>query len=392
MNRATLGKILAAAFGMCMAVLIAEIGLRAVFGSLSPNLQIALRDVRRHPFTDERLAPPPLWSADSRYQTIVRPGAVDSLQAGSPTVLFKVTSYAWWGRHIGFRSPPPTDGTTQVVAVGDSHTFCFTELADCWTSQLSGLLGKRVDNLGQPVTGSTSHARIYEDFIANLKSAGLQQPETVIWQFYGNDYNDDYGLYALENGIVPTGSDTPSAAPDNSWFADNSALYALISAVTRPSQAGVEQFIDPYTRTQGRVTIHFGQTYLRDAFDMSAERNLTGESFTHDAILKTRDTVAGNGGRFIILLIPTKEEVYAALTEPDLGAARLEVLREPTDRMLQFCAAQNLNCIDALPVLQAAIRQYPDVLFYFPTDPHLTSAGNEIIARTLADALSVDPQ
>src|SRR5579871_5019425 len=108
--RGVVVRLAVAALGLLIAFLVMEVAVRLLFASLPMNLQIALRDVRVSPFTDQRLAPPPLWQADKDYQTIVRPGAVDSLQAGSPSVTFHVSSYAWWGGRVGFRSPQPTDG------------------------------------------------------------------------------------------------------------------------------------------------------------------------------------------------------------------------------------------------------------------------------------------
>src|SRR5258708_33886662 len=98
-------RLLAVLFGLLLAFLIIEIGLRVAYHSLPANLQIALRDVRITPFSDDRLAPPPLWRSDNRYLPIVAPDAQNSLQAGSPDVLFHVTSYSWGNGRVGFRSP-----------------------------------------------------------------------------------------------------------------------------------------------------------------------------------------------------------------------------------------------------------------------------------------------
>src|SRR5258706_4760954 len=171
-------------FGLFLAFLLTEAAVRLFYPRLPMGLQIALRDVRVTPFTDDRLAPPSLWQPDNDYLTIVRPGAVNSLQAGSPTVTFHVSTYSWWGGRVGFRSPQPQDGNVQAVAVGDSFTFCFTEADSCWVNIVQKAMGLNISNLGQPVTGSTSHARIFYDFVAkpDLK---LKQPQLVLWQFYG---------------------------------------------------------------------------------------------------------------------------------------------------------------------------------------------------------------
>src|SRR5258708_26371576 len=159
-------RIVTALFGLLLAWVLVESVIRMAYGALTMNLQSALRNVHVTPFIDQQLAPPSIWQPDSDYLNIVRPGVIDSLQAGSPTVTFHVSSYAWWGGRVGFRSPQPQDGRVEAAAVGDSFTFCFTEFNDCWVSLVAQRTGLNIANLGQPVTGSTSHARIYFDFVA----------------------------------------------------------------------------------------------------------------------------------------------------------------------------------------------------------------------------------
>lgn len=380
-------RLFAVFFGVLFALIIAEVGIRWLYRALPMGLQVALRDVRVTPFTDQRLAPPPLWQSDKDYLTVVRPGAEDSLQAGSPTVLFRVSSYAWWGGRVGFRSPPPTDGQVPLVALGDSHTFCFVEVADCWVTLLATALGQPIANLGQPVTGSLGHERIFNDFVAN-PALGLKQPRLVLWQFYGNDFNDDYGLAAL-NGTAtaepaPAAPSIPPATGFRAWMLENLASYSLLDALTRPPASGVEMFLDPYRVINGKVDIQFGQRYIRDSFDLSLPRNLEGEQLSLHAILRTRAEVERNGGAFVVVIVPTKEEAYSKLTESRLSVAGLASIAAPRERMLAFCAEQKLVCLDLLPALRTAAESGAGQQLYFPTDPHLNVDGNTLVASTVA--------
>jgi hypothetical protein len=353
-------------------------------------LQIALRSVHKSPFSDQPLAPDPLWQSDGDYMTIVKPGAVNSLQAGSPTVTFHVNSYAWWGGRVGFRSPQPEDGRVEAVALGDSHTFCFTEIEQCWTTLLAQNTGLKLSNLGQPVTGSVSHARIYYDFVAkpDLK---LKQPGLVLWQFYGNDFNDDYGL-ALLNGTAKTSPQpAPSAAPLlqtplAQWLRANSAIYMLIRTLARGKDPGVDKFVDPYTiATPQGLRMAFGQSYIRDAFNMGEPRNVEGETLSQAAILQTRDIVEKNGGKFVVLLMPTKEEVYRSMISTIMDKAIIDAIAEPRLRMVEFCKVNNLTCLDLLTTLEA--NASPSVQLYYPTDPHLNAQGNQVVADAVAQFL-----
>src|SRR5450432_121747 len=383
------GRIATVLFGLLLAWLLVEVGIRVAYAALPMNLQIALRDVHVTPFTDQQLAPPSLWQPDGDYLTAVRPGVTDSLQAGSPTVTFHVTSYAWWGGRVGFRSPQPQDGYVPAAAVGDSFTFCFTEVSDCWVSLVAQRIGLNIANLGQPVTGSTSHARIYYDFVAKPELR-IKQPKLVLWQFYGNDYNDDYGLAQI-NGTAKTPPEPVPASrplPQGAlavWLRANSALYVIASGLLRGKDPGIDQFVDPFHVNKPGLDLWFGQSYIRNAFDMSQPRNLEGEMLSQQAIMQTRDLVEKNGGQFVVLVVPAKEEVYRSLTEPLIGKAAVDGIAAPRLRLLDYCAAQHVVCFDLLPALQAQADQGQQV--YFPTDPHLNILGNQIAASAISDFL-----
>jgi hypothetical protein len=385
-KRRIISRATAIIFGLLLALILIESMIRLLYPSLPMGLQIALRSVHVTPFSNQPLAPDPLWQSDGDYMTIVRPGAVNSLQAGSPTVTFHVSSYAWWGGRVGFRSPQPQDGRVEAVALGDSHTFCFTEIEQCWTSLLAKSAGVNLSNLGQPVTGSVSHARIYYDFVAKPELK-LKQPGLVLWQFYGNDFNDDYGL-ALLNGTAKTPPQPSPTAPSlpqtplARWLRANSAIYMLISTLARGRDPGVEKFVDPFRiATPQGLDLRFGQSYIRDAFNMGEPRNMEGETLSQAAILQTRDIVEKNGGKFVMILMPTKEEVYRSMISTIMNNAAIDAIAEPRLRMLEFCKVNNLLCLDLLPALEA--NASPSVQLYFPTDPHLNARGNEVVATAV---------
>jgi hypothetical protein len=337
-----------------------------------------LRDVRRTPFTDVRIVPPPVWQTDSDYQTITRPDLQNVTAAGSPEITFPVTTYRWFGGRVGFRSPQPTDGRLDGAVIGDSFSFCFTDNATCWVSLLSQKTGRTFANMGQPVTGSTSHARLFKTFALPVK------PDVVIWQFFGNDYNDDYGLAQL-NGTAQTPPDPATVAPPLPtapvlvWLRENSVIYTLVSATLRRNPGG-DQFIDPHHDTvqPGNIDLWYGQDYVQKAFDMSNPRNLEGERLTHTAIRETRALVEGYGGRFIVILMPTKEEVFSTVTAAKMGQAAIDTISEPRRRMLDFCKAENLRCLDLTEVLRAQAGR--GEAGYFARDMHLNARGNEAVA------------
>src|SRR5262249_47092040 len=158
---------------------------------------------------------------------------------------------------VGFRSLQPQDGTVPAVALGDSFTFCFTEVEACWVSVVAQRTGLKLANLGQPVTGSMSHARIYSDFVAKPELK-LGQPKLVLWQFYGNDFNDDYGLALLNHTakLPPPPKPETRPLPQGTlaiWLRENSAIYLILSTLVRGKDPGIDQFVDPYHEQIGSV-------------------------------------------------------------------------------------------------------------------------------------------
>jgi len=377
--KSCLTRFFAVLFGLFVALLIVEIGVRLAYRALPQTLQIALQDVRITPFSDVRLVPPPIWQPDYDYQTVTRPGITDETAFAGPGVSFPVNTYAWFGGRVGFRSPQPTDGTLQAAALGDSFTFCFTPAADCWVDLLARQSGLQIANMGQPVTGTTAHLRILRTFALPVK------PKLVLWQFFGNDFNDDYGLAGL-NGTAqtpPEPSTLPAlpTAPIARWLREHSVIYAIVSALLR-RDAGVEQFIDPYQFTSGAVRLAFGEEYVRKAFDLSNPRNLEGEMLTYATLRDARKAVEGYGGAFVVLLMPTKEEVWSAQTAPIMGQAAIDGISAPRMRMHAFCEAEKLTCLDLFDALKA--QADAGVQGYYERDMHLNARGNQAVADAVA--------
>lgn len=381
-----LGRLGAIAFGVMMAWLVLEVVLRALFFSLPPRMQIILRDVRITPFTDDKLMPDPIWQPDIDYLTIARP-VTQYEQYGSPEVRFTVNTETLWNQRGAFRTRQElVDRYVDGIALGDSFTFCFTDEADCWVQQLGAQLNRNLINLGVVSTGSLSHQRVLQDFGLPL------QPPLVLWQWFGNDANEAYGLARLRGETSITSAHEPPPAVEHGWLEKHSAVYALAESYWGEDDeyAANLQFLDREFVNDGDLRLGFGQPYLWGAFDMSEPSNQYGWERSQQAILQSRAEIDAYGGHLVILLMPTKEQVYQHLSEPVLGADKLALLDESRQMMLDFCAAHDLTCLDLLPVFQPLAEQGRQL--YYTTDMHLNPSGNRILAGYLADWLTAHPE
>ncbi len=359
-----------------------EVGLRL----FTPVLPEQLATVARRISTGQPYAQDwtPAWQTNPDHYWILKPGIQNELQYGSPTTPFHLTTIELWvGGGVGFRTRP-VDFFVDAVVVGDSFGMCFTEQADCWVEQLAAQFQPSLGivNLSQPVTGTTSHGRILANFGVPLK------PPLVIWQFFGNDFNDDYGLAVLRDEVPEIAEETVSQpdAPIVEWLRRNSVAYAVIETVFTGQFKGVSDydklFIKPYAVTIGNDILQFGAGYEQQAMDMSREQNQLGLRYSQAAFQEAQTLVQTWDGQLIVVIIPTREEVYAHLTAPIMGEAALAKLTSARDAMHSLCEELDLQCYD--PLADFTKRAQTGEMLYFADDMHLNPHGNAVLAELLA--------
>ena len=365
-----------------------ELGLRVFVASLPPKLQAVTNTViNGTPFgeTWDRA-----WIRNPEHFFILKPGLVDALQFSTPQVRFHVNTIELWeGGGIGFRNRP-VDYFVDIVVVGDSFAFCFTEHADCWVSQLEAETGMGVVNLGLPGTGSRSHQLVLRDFGSPL------QPPLVIWQFFGNDFNDDYGLAVSRGELEPLDAPTVESGENvrggsiRDWLRGRSVLFAVAETVLTGQRHDLDavgqQFEDRYeARLATGEVLRFGQPYEPQAMDMERPSNQAGYEISRESFEAARDLVANWGGQLMVALVPTREEVYSSLTAQAMGAD-LTAIQSARLAMLELCADLEVPCYDALADLQVASVENP--LLYYVDDMHLNARGNRIFSELVHDWLS----
>ena len=368
-------------------IVVLELGLRAFRPVLSPRLQEMVNIAAKgSPFPEpwERA-----WIRNPDHFFILKPGLADAPQYGTPRLKFHVSTIELWpGGGVGFRNRP-VDYSVDGVVLGDSFTFCFTELSDCWVTRLENDTGLGLVNLGLPVTGSHSHWLVLRDFGKEY------EPPLVIWQFFGNDFNDDYGLFTSQGKIEPV------AAPSNLQFDEggdgaltglraHSALYAVLETIL----TGHRNYDDPVAQgfeDRYQVTLpsgerlQFGQTYEPQAMDMSWAANRAGLEISRDALSMAQELIASWDGRLVVILVPTREEVYQQFTRSAMGD-ELERIVSARLAMLDLCTDLDLLCYDALADLQE--RAENGALLYYEDDLHLNPLGNQVFAELVAGWLA----
>jgi len=341
--------------------------------------------VARHPFTADKILPEQIWFDDDSYQLITPPGIDNELHYPDPRIGLHVSTKNWLDPNskVGFRVPSTAWEPTwpvDVVVVGDSFTFCYVDYEQCWVDLLATQHQFSMVNLGLVATGSTSHKNVLNTF-------GLpHRPKMVIWQWYGNDFNDDYGFATQygEKAVERKGGETVPPG----WLRRNSAVFSLIYALVQAGRGSTQyaQFIDPYSADIGSKTVWFGRPYMQQAYDLESEKNREGLALTQQAIIDSKERLDAEGIQLLIILIPAKEEVYQTWTADQLPDGMLDTLSVGRLHMLDFCQTEQLHCLDMTGPLtdQANIGN----LVYHERDTHLNAAGNQILAERLAQVLA----
>jgi hypothetical protein len=238
-------------------------------------------------------------------------------------------------------------------------------------------------NLAQGSTGSMSHWRFLETFGETFK------PPLVIWQFFVNDFNEDYQLAVTRGEITPfnTGPTVPdypdSGGPVVQWLRENSVGWVVLEIALFGEDAYISDFerfhfTRPYSVSYNGHVLNFGQNYEQIATNMEDPRIYSGVGMTRDALQLAKQAVEGWGGELVVILIPTREEVYRPLTAPLMGEQAVDKLGDPRRVMDGLCMLLSLTCLDMLPTFQSYAESGEHL--YYTEDMHLNPRGNQILA------------
>lgn len=278
----------------------------------------------------------------------------------------------------GFRNPTPWPVTADIVALGDSQTFGYgVSDEESWPSLLDQALPEsRVLNLGLIGGSPQQYRRIYETF-----GSGVHPKLVVFGLFAGNDLGDarsfqdwldagaqgNYDVWRFFGGR-PAGS----GRGWKGWLESSYLLTFLREAKSTFGSTFAGQTVEMADGSRLRLA----PSILRREAERARPGNPDFERVM-EAIEATRVKAEADGASFLVLIIPTKEEVYL----PTLGRPFPDTAG-PFARQLDAAGIPTLN-------LTPTFREHASAgeALFFEVDGHANARGYRLMADALLNYL-----
>ncbi len=307
---------------------------------------------------------------DPRFGFLYRPGFTGQLSRDDLHFTFTTDEH-------GFRNPSPWPAHADVVVVGDSMAFGYgVEDAQAWPRLVADLLPNlKVINLGLIGAGPQQYLRVLESF-------GLQlHPELVLFMlFAGNDLYDarqfQQWVDARTDQTYPEWQITSGQPREVGWLRQllgGSRLVAFLRGARKSLTASVASTVVDFEDGQ---RVRLTPAMLESEIDMDHPGDPAFE-LVMTTIERASAVTREQGGHFVVLLMPTKEEVYL----PRVGQPAPPLVANFKDALAQ----RGIDALDLTPALRAHAGDAAPL--FYEIDGHPNANGYRLIARVIADHL-----
>lgn len=376
MSRRVIEKLILLLFGLALPVAML-IGTELVLRTFPALLPPPIRAAPKAPLLD-MFQSDPLRIDDDELVSRFRAGVVMTQTNELGEIIeFRTASLGF--SDVGFRD----DGLDErklprVVVLGDSFAEgANVNLQDGSVELLEQSTGADFVNLGVGGYGATQARIVLERYGLELK------PALVILMFFtGNDLGDD-GIYESKTSRSP--GDRLKQFLEKYFY-----TYELLKHVLGRS-SGASSL--PLVNEVGSDDLAYRDEELDLVFYLEHFASLVkddppawiarGMQRTPQSILQIRDICQARGIEFVVVIAPSKEQVYwekvaSLLAEPDRydpdGPNRL---------IKNFADEHGIAVLDLTPIFRA----HADEQLYFPKDTHWNVAGNRLAAQAMSDYL-----
>jgi hypothetical protein len=165
------------------------------------------------------------------------------------------------------------------------------------------------------------------------------------------------------------------------WLADHSIIYRMIDGASRARGREIHKY------KQGNLDFVFRLDRWWLQLVAGVERD-PGWRLMQKALLDMRATAADMGAGFVVLIFPSKEQIYWEIARQFAPGKENLNVDHPTDVIRDFCQANGIDYCEFTKELREQARQGRQV--YHRISSHWNDEGNavgaKVIERCLADS------
>jgi lysophospholipase L1-like esterase len=328
---------------------------------------------------------------------------------------YRIEGYTGGYDEWGFRNARRPE-TSDIVCIGDSMTYGFAARArESWPAVLERMGAGTVYNMGVGGYGPVQYL-----YLLRTKAIKLH-PKIIIVGFYiGNDlwdvynavrYNKNWSAYGKFGG---SGLKAPAFVfPRQSgkflkglrdWLSENSVLYVVVTQLevfdfVRSHEGAVwmaDEASNLLTYRDDNHNVLFNLSAQIRFLDMRDPRITAATDITKRLMSDMQSVTEKRGIRLIVLIIPTKERVYSDILRRSGYVEKHLSLREALEQedvaraaIIELLRAQNIEVLDPLPALAAAVHKRDLYPSYPSADIHPNKDGYRVIAETINQYLNM---
>ena len=324
----------------------------------------------------------------------------------------------------GFRNDA-VPASAEIVALGDSQTWGINgDRSEAWPQMLGKISKRTVYNMGMGSYGPLQY------WVLTDKALSLSPKVIVVGLYLGNDLCDAYTLACgsdvytdfrepgasgdlLRNTITPRADALYKEEKNfqrdfgresnlwSMWLSGHTAVGRLLARSgwgPGSSDAWFEAG-KAWSRAhpehgavydEANVRTVLTTAYRLNALDLDDPHIAEGLRITGVVLRRIKDQSDVAGAKLLVVLIPTKESVFANAAENRQRDPVYERLVSMESRaraaLIAQCEGAGIQYADALPLLAQAVRQGEQV-YPTSTESHPAPKGYEIIAVTASAAL-----
>ncbi len=324
---------------------------------------------------------PGYYALDPELGALSAPSRRDVIEAVDYTYTFQTD-------HAGFPNPEPWPDRVDVAVLGNSlldgpgvgQEGQFTTLLE------QRLDGRKVLNLGIPGGGTL------QQYLAYRRYAEPLHPKVVVaavwttwdinnsWHFahWRREKSDpDYTHYRMTYSRThPSGSSAQPSLFTRAWHFARRQLSksVLLTEASRRATLllGGQTMREEVTFPSGDTIYLSVRDQQRLAEGMERRDAPDIREIVFGPLEQLRTEVEAQGGHFLVVLVPSKEEIY--------GAKAFPAILGPIEEMRAGLQARGLPTLDLYPAFRDLGRERPP---FWRADMHLDPLGNQIVADAI---------